>query len=94
MANSVFQNVILQLRDITDHTFGVIDSDGYVVSCTDVSLLGECWQDVARRVASAGEGIFTFGQRTFKAIVSGSNYFGDVFRRYVGLSPSAYRKGQ
>lgn len=23
---------------------------------------------------------------------SGSNYFGDVFRRYVGLSPSAYRK--
>ena len=75
MANSVFQNVILQLRDITEHTFGVIDSDGYVVSCTDVSLLGECWQDVARRVANAGEGIFTFGQRTFKAIVSGSNYF-------------------
>ena len=28
MANSVFQNVILQLRDITEHTFGVIDSDG------------------------------------------------------------------
>jgi AraC-like DNA-binding protein len=23
---------------------------------------------------------------------SGSNYFGDVFRRYTGLSPSAYRK--
>lgn len=23
---------------------------------------------------------------------SGSNYFGDVFRRYVGLSPSTYRK--
>jgi len=25
---------------------------------------------------------------------SGSNYFGDVFRRYVGLSPSMYRKQQ
>lgn len=25
---------------------------------------------------------------------SGSNYFGDVFRRYTGHSPSAYRKGQ
>ena len=23
---------------------------------------------------------------------SGSNYFGDVFRRYIGLSPTAYRK--
>ena len=75
MANSVFQNVILQLKEITEHTFGVIDSEGYVVSCTDVSLLGECWQDAARRVANAGDGIFTFGQRTFKAIVSGSNYF-------------------
>ena len=25
---------------------------------------------------------------------SGSNYFGDVFRRYTGMSPSAYRKQQ
>lgn len=25
---------------------------------------------------------------------SGSNYFGDVFRRYTGISPSAYRKQQ
>lgn len=25
---------------------------------------------------------------------SGSNYFGDVFRRYIGLSPTAYRRGQ
>lgn len=25
---------------------------------------------------------------------SGSNYFGDVFRRYVGMSPSVYRKQQ
>ena len=75
MANSVFQNVILQLKDITEHTFGVIDSDGYVISCTDASLLGECWQDAARKIAGTGDSITTFGQRTFKAIVNGSNYF-------------------
>ena len=41
MSNSVFQSVMVQLKDLTDRTFGVMDSDGYVISCTDMSLLGE-----------------------------------------------------
>ena len=41
MSNSVFQSVIIQLREISDRTFGVIDTEGSVVSCTDMSLLGE-----------------------------------------------------
>ena len=28
MSNSVFQSVIVQLRDISDRTFGVIDTEG------------------------------------------------------------------
>ena len=43
MSNSVFQSVMIQLREISDHTFGVIDTEGTVVSCTDMSLLGERW---------------------------------------------------
>ena len=39
MSNSVFQSVIVQLKDITDRTFGVMDTEGCVVSCTDMSLL-------------------------------------------------------
>ena len=75
MSNSVFQNVILQLKDATDRTFGVIDNDGCVVSCTDVSLLGERWPEAAIKVAGSSEQIVCFGQRTFKAILSGNNYF-------------------
>ena len=37
MSNSIFQSVIAQLRDATDRTLGVIDSDGNVES---VDLLG------------------------------------------------------
>ena len=48
MSNSVFQSVIVQLKDISDRTFGVIDSEGRVVSCTNVTLLGEHWVDAAR----------------------------------------------
>ena len=45
MSNGVFQSVILQLKEISDRFFGVIDGDGAVISCTDVSYLGERWSD-------------------------------------------------
>ena len=32
MANSVFQNVIVQLKEVSDRIFGVIDTDGCVIS--------------------------------------------------------------
>ena len=68
MSNSVFQSVIVQLREIPGRTFGVMDSEGCVVSCTDVSLLGERWVEAAAKLASAGE--LTFERKTFKAICS------------------------
>ena len=46
-----------------------------MVSCTDVSLLGERWTDAALKVGNASEGIVTFGQKCFKAIVGNSNYY-------------------
>ena len=74
MSNSVFQSVIIQLKDVTDRVFGVIDSEGGVISCTDVTMIGERWSDAALKIGM-GEGIVTFGQKTFKAIVGSSNYF-------------------
>ena len=76
MSNSVFQSVIVQLKEISDRTFGVVDSDGFVVSCTDNSLQGEHWADAALKVGSAAsDAMVAFGQKTFKAIVGNSNYF-------------------
>ena len=67
MSNSVFQSVIVQLRDVSDRTFGVIDTEGSVVSCTDMSLLGERWADAALKVGNSAENVVTFGQKSFKA---------------------------
>ena len=75
MSNSVFQSVIVQLREISDRTFGVIDTEGCVVSCTDMSLLGERWADAALKVGNASDNVVTFAQKSFKAIVGNSNYF-------------------
>ena len=75
MSNSVFQSVIVQLKDITDRVFGVIDTEGYVVSSTDVTLLGERWAEAAVKLGSASDNIVLYGQKTFKAILNGSGYF-------------------
>ena len=75
MSNSVFQSVIVQLKDVTDRVFGVIDTEGCVVSCTDMSLLGERWGDAALKVGAASDNVVTFAQKSFKAIIGNSNYF-------------------
>ena len=75
MSNSVFQSVIVQLKDVSDRVFGVIDTEGCVVSCTDMSLLGERWNDAALKVGNSAESMVTFGQKTFKAIIGNSNFF-------------------
>ncbi len=75
MSNSVFQSVIVQLKDATDRVFGVIDTDGCVISSTDASLLGERWPDAALRVAGSADTAVTFSQKTFRAIMSSTNNF-------------------
>ena len=74
MSNSVFQGVIVQLKEISDRVFGVLDTEGSVISCTDVSLIGERWTDAALKVTNSTEGTVTFAQKTFKAIVNNSGY--------------------
>ena len=73
MSNSVFQSVILQLKDATDRIFGVIDSEGCVVSSTDMSLLGERWPDAVVKLTGSSELNTTFGQKTFRAIINSAN---------------------
>ncbi len=75
MSNGVFQNVITQLKDATDRVFGVMDADGNVVACSDVSLLGERWSDAALKVSAAYDHMVQYGQKTFKTMVSSSNFF-------------------
>ena len=75
MSNSVFQSVIIQLREVADRTFGVMDTEGCVISCTDPALLGERWSDAALKVASSGDQTVTFAQKTFKGILGSANCY-------------------
>ena len=74
MSNSVFQSVIMQLKDATDRVLGVIDAEGSVVACSDVAQLGEHWADAALKVGTTADLVVTYGQKTFKPMVGSSNY--------------------
>ena len=75
MSNSVFQGVIIQLKEIPGRAFGVIDTEGCVISCTDVTFLGERWPEAALKAATAtaADGMVVHAQKTFKAICSATN---------------------
>ena len=53
MSNSIFQNVILQLKGVGDRTFGVLDADGCVIACTDAALLDERWTDAMLKITGS-----------------------------------------
>ena len=72
MSHSVFQNVISQLKDTTKRTVGVIDNEGCVIACTDVSLIGERWTEAAIRLVGVSNQIASYNQRTFLGMVNDS----------------------
>ena len=74
MSNSVFQSVMVQFKEVPERVFGVIDTEGCVISCTDMSLLGERWPEAVLKLTGSGETTVTFGQKTFRAIMSSTNY--------------------
>ena len=73
MSNSIFQNVIVQLKEVSDRVYGVIDAEGSVVACTDANLIGEQWLDIVLKLSGPQEGVLIADQKCFKAIVNGAN---------------------
>ena len=69
MSNSVFQSVMVQLKDVTDREFGVIDAEGFVVSSTDLTLQGERWPDAVGRIADSTDGSLVNGNNAFEYAV-------------------------
>ncbi|MGN0975525.1 MAG: PucR family transcriptional regulator [Gemmiger sp.] len=55
MANRVFQNVVYQMKDAVDRIVGVVDETGTVISCSELSLIGEMRETFAVERLSAGD---------------------------------------
>ena len=75
MSGRSFQNIVLQFKETTDTTIGVIDSEGTVIACTDLSEIGRRWPQLVQAInASEGECVALEG-KTFKALSGWSGQF-------------------
>ena len=46
MSNRLFQSVIYQMKDAFDRVIGVVDENGVVISCSDLSKMGSIRQGI------------------------------------------------
>ena len=66
MSGRIFQNVVLQLKENTDRTVGVIDGEGIVIACSELAMIGQRWAEHVPAINAAGGAIVTSEGTTFK----------------------------
>ena len=55
MANRVFQGVIYQMKDAVDRVLGVVDETGTIISCSELTRIGEVRDSIAADRLSTGD---------------------------------------
>ena len=75
MSSRMFQGVVLQMKDNVNRTIGVIDSDGYVVACSELTSIGEHWAGAVEAVNRAENGMAYFEGKTLRPLVGWGSQF-------------------
>ena len=75
MSGRIFQNVVLQMKENTDRTVGVIDGEGIVIACSELSMIGQRWGEYVSVVNNAAGSMTTSDGKTFKALSGWGNQF-------------------
>lgn len=75
MSGRIFQNVVLQLKENTDRTIGVIDGEGIVIACSELSMIGQRWPEHVSAVNGAAGALVVSDGKTFKALNGWGNQF-------------------
>ena len=68
MSSRVFQSIVLQMKDCADRYVGVIDADGTVVACNELTLIGERWPVAVAAINDSESDVTVCEGRTFKAL--------------------------
>ena len=75
MSSRMFQGVVLQMKDSVNRMVGVVDSDGVVVACSELTCIGEHWSGAVAAVNDAENGVAYFEGKTFKPLAGWGSQF-------------------
>ena len=70
MSSRIFQSVIVQMKEATDRIIGIIDSDGIVVACNELSIVGNHMENAAVEISLSNKACVITEGKTFR-ILSG-----------------------
>ena len=68
MSSRIFQSVIIQMKDATERTIGVVDNQGFVVACSELSMIGSYLDDMQGITGDVPDQIFTTSYRTYRLL--------------------------
>ena len=75
MSGRVFQNIVLQFKDAVDTEIGVIDAEGTVIACTELSEIGSHWSELVSSINDAEESVVPLAGKTFKTLSGWIGHF-------------------
>lgn len=74
MSSRIFQSVVLQIKECCDRLVGVIDNDGYIVACSDLTKVGKSKPGAVEAIGRSDYPV-TFEGRTYRVLPSGGARF-------------------
>lgn len=66
MSSRTFQGVIIQMKDATDRTVGVVDYEGTIVACSELSMVGSRINGIFELADSKIDSVIISEGKTFK----------------------------
>ena len=70
MSNRLFQGVIYQMKDAFDRVIGVVDENGVIISCSDLSKMGDIKQGLREALSYSSE-LITLDGYTYRYMGAG-----------------------
>ena len=75
MSSRLFQSIISQMKDAVAHMAGVMDADGEVIACTDLSQIGKRREEAAAALGASSAPVTAVNGFWYKAL----NSWGQAF---------------
>jgi len=72
MSSRIFQSVIIQMKDATSRPVGVVDPEGIVVACSDLSLIGTGLGKITSIINENDEMTVRHSGKTFRSLGVGT----------------------
>ena len=68
MSSRMFQGVVLQMKDSVNRTVGVIDAEGVVVACSELTCIGEHWPGAVTAINGGENNASYYEGKTFRPL--------------------------